>query len=130
MKQYDGIDGLVLCVIKGKKDVRQWIESIDVIDHSILSCEQLSTAINRLLNGNLITYKREKFVLSPTAKYILRGGWLGQIDWQLTVQKRIIQYAYDEEKENAFVLPQEEYDAALEKYMRQAEGVFRRWSKR
>ena len=49
MKNYIGIDGLVLCVMGGKIDVKRWISSIDMFDHSIISYEELINSVNNLL---------------------------------------------------------------------------------
>ncbi len=130
MKNYIGIDGLVLCVMGGKIDVKRWISSIDMFDHSIISYEELINSVNNLLNGELILRKNNKLVLSKQAKQILRGGWrMGCIEWQLTVQKRICRYFYDETKPRLFDLPQEEYDTALKKYRDETEKTIARLSK-
>lgn len=130
MKNYSGVDGLVLCVIKGKKNILHWIEEIDLLDHSILSCEQLTISINNLLNGDLIYFKQDKFILSRKAKFILRGSFfMGAIDWQLSVQKRITKYSYDESKENTFSLVQEEYDDALKRYQEHWDKFIAKWCK-
>ena len=117
MTNYTGIDGLVLCAIDGKIDAEQWISSIDMLNHSIITREELNNSVNNLLSGELIQKVKNKFVLSKQAKKILRGGfWKGCIEWQLTVQKRIQLYSYDETKTQTFNLAQEDYDAALKKY--------------
>lgn len=127
MRNFDGIDGLVLCVIEGKKDIYKWISSIDALDHSIILYEELKGSVNNLLNGELIYLKRGRFVLSKTAKLILKGSFsMGAIEWQLKVQNRIKEYIYDEEKENSFDLSQEEYDFALKKYIDKTDKLLER----
>ena len=86
MYNYSGTDGLILCVIKGKKDVYRWIWEIDCIDRTLISYEELIDSINNLLDGNLIAYKNGTFHLTMKARWIRRPCFLGVIDWQLRVQ--------------------------------------------
>lgn len=131
MTNYNGTDGLVLCVIEGKIDVERWISSIDMLDHAIISYEELVNSINNLLNGELIFRKNNKLVLSKQAKQILRGSWRMEcIKWQLEVQKRITQYSYDESKDKTFSLMRRDYDVALNRYrdrMDKQIGRLSRW---
>lgn len=99
MKNYTNIDGLVLCVVKGKPDVYSWISEIDALDHLLLTYDELRSSINNLLNGNMLYYKNGRFVRSLKAKFILIGRLLfGDVDWQIKVQHRIKKYTYDESK--------------------------------
>lgn len=119
MKHYRGIDGLVLCVIKGKIDIQRWISEIDMLDHSIIPYEELINSINNLINGGIIYYKNQKFRLSQRAKFILFGRLLmGAIDWQLKVQERIQKYSYKEENVSDFYFSRKDYDIALNNYFK------------
>jgi len=130
MINYTGTDGLVLCAVEGKQDAERWISSIDMLDHSIISREELINSVNNLLNGELIFCKKDKFVLSEQAKRILRGGlFKGCTEWQLTVQERIRLYSYDETKMQSFTLTQEEYDAALKSYQDKTDKMIARMTK-
>ncbi len=130
MVAYKGLDGLVLCVIEGKINVERWISSIDMLDHSVINYDEIVDSVNNLLNGGLITCKNDKFVLSKTAKEILRGSWsMGCIEWQLAVQKRIQSFTYDETESRTFNLSREEYDAALQKYQEIADKIISRMIK-
>lgn len=119
MKHYTDADGLILCVIAGKQNVKNWIAGADYLDRSVPAYEEWIASVNRLLSGGLIFRNRkgDRFRLSAGGKYILRGGlWSGAVDWQLAVRKRITQYAYDETAPQTFFFPREEYDRALEEY--------------
>lgn len=130
MTNYNGADGLVLCVISGKIDVEKWISSIDMLDRSVISYEELINSVNNLLNGGLILRKNNKFVLSKQAKQLLRGGFgKGSIEWQLSVQKRIQAYLYDETNSRTFYLTQDEYDVALKKYQDRMDKIIARTAK-
>ena len=85
MKNYTNIDGLVLCVVKGKPDVYSWISEIDALDHLLLTYDELRSSINNLLNGNMLYYKNGRFVRSLKAKFIL-------------IEHCIKKYTYDESK--------------------------------
>lgn len=130
MTNYKGVNGLVLCVISGKIDVERWISSIDMLDHSVIPYKELVNSVNNLLNGGLIFRKNNKFVLSKQAKQILRGSFgKGSIEWQLSVQKRIQSYFYDETENGTFYLTQEEYDVALRKYQDRMDKIIARAAK-
>lgn len=129
MKNFTGTDGLVLCVVCGKIDIKRWIDGIDMLDHSIINYEELLRSVNALLWGGLTVLKKNRFAASKKAKRILRGGlFTRSIDWQLKVQKRIQDYSY-EEGDNAFCFSEQAYAEALEKYLSESEKFSARFAK-
>lgn len=126
IKNYCGKDGLVLCVIGGKTDIENWIASIDMLDHSVLNYEELLQSVRHLLKGDLIAQKKNNFILSPTAKSILKGSRrMSSVEWQLAVQERICHYTFDDCKETDFYFSKEEYEAAYKKYRERMERWMR-----
>ena len=63
MKHYTDADGLVLCVIAGKQNIKNWIAGADYLDRSVPAYEEWIASVNRLLSGGLISRNRKGCLL-------------------------------------------------------------------
>ncbi len=126
IENFRGIDGLVLCVIKGKIDLERWISEIDMLDHSVLNYDDILQSVNNLLKGNLIVKQMNKFVLTAQSEQILKGGWrMSALDWQLSVRQKIVSYKFDNAVQTDFFFSREEYDTAYKEYFNKMSKKFR-----
>lgn len=123
MKKYPSTDGLLLTVIGGKltaENISFWLSSADYIDRIIMSFEEVSDGLSRLIAGGLAEIRNNAVKITKKGRKVLRSFHsllMGAADYQFWVRERIQKQEYDES-----ALPQKAcvsralYDEALELY--------------
>lgn len=102
-------DGLMLRAIQPNRkiDVKGWIGTIDYIDRSIMTYEEMRESLEHLQKSGCIIYDNGCFMFSDFAMKLASSAKASELP----------QYTYTEKCSVEYKLTPEDYDKALKKYI-------------